>query len=86
MQLILLLAGPYSSCMNTEQIWQEACLKTNIELEAFDLESDHGRQLAEQLNLKSFPALILNNKVIAVGNPTEQKAAKIISELDSNSS
>jgi len=86
MKLILLLAGPYSSCINTQQIWQEACVKAGIELDTFDLESAHGRQLAEQLNLKSFPALILNNKVIAVGNPNEQKAAKIISELDSNSS
>ena len=85
MKLILLLAGPYSSCMKTQQVWEEACLNVNIELEVFDLESNRGQQLAEHLNLKSFPALILNNKVIAVGNPNEQKAAKIISELDSNS-
>jgi len=83
---MLLLAGPYSSCMKTQQIWQEACLKANLELEVLDLDSDHGQQLAERLNLKSFPALILNNKVIAVGNPSEQKAAKISSELNSNSS
>lgn len=86
MKLILLLAGPYSSCIKTQQIWQEACVKAGVELDIFDLESGHGQRLAEQLNLKSFPALILNNKVIAVGNPNEKKAAQIISELDSISS
>lgn len=81
MKLILILAGPYSSCINTQQLWQEACLKSNIELEVFDLEHEQGQEIAERLNLKSFPALIFNHKVIAVGNPDKQKAEKIIAEI-----
>lgn len=81
MKLILVLAGPYSSCQKTQQVWQEVCLKQNIELDAIDLEHERGLALADQLNLKSFPALIDNNKVIAVGNPDIQKAEKIITDL-----
>ena len=81
MKLILLLAGPYSSCQKTQQVWTDACLKQNIELDAIDLEHDEGQALADQLNLKSFPALINNNKVIAVGNPDIQKAEKFIADL-----
>lgn len=81
MKLILVLAGPYSSCQKTQQIWQEECLKQSIELDVFDLEHEHGQTLVDQLNLKSFPALIHNNKVIAVGNPDKQKAKKVIADL-----
>ncbi len=85
MKLILLLAGPYSSCVKTQHVWQEACKKQNIELEVIDLEQAQGQTLADQLNLKSFPALIINQKVIAVGNPDKYKAAKIIDRLNNNS-
>jgi len=81
MKLVLLLAGPYSSCQKTRHAWQETCFKQNIELDAIDLDNEKGQALAEQLNLKSFPALIHNNKVIAVGHPDKQKAEKIISDL-----
>ncbi len=81
MKLVLLLAGPYSSCVKTQQVWQETCVKQNIELEVIDLEHTQGQALADQLNLKSFPALIINKKVIAVGNPDKYKAAKIITAL-----
>ncbi len=84
MKLILLLAGSYSSCVKTQQIWQETCTKQNIELEVIDLEHTQGQTLANQLNLKSFPALILNQKVIAVGNPDKQKAEKIAAGLMAN--
>ena len=81
MKLILLLAGQYSSCEKTQQVWHDRCAKKNIELEVLDLEHEHGQALAAQLNLKSFPALIHKNKVIAVGNPDQQKADEIISNL-----
>lgn len=84
MKLILILAGPYSSCMDTQRLWQEACLKANIELEVFDLDQNQGEAISEQLNLKSFPALILNHKVIAVGNPDKKKAEKIIAGIASD--
>ncbi|VAW98932.1 hypothetical protein MNBD_GAMMA23-2150 [hydrothermal vent metagenome] len=84
MKLVLLLAGPYSSCVKTQQIWQETCTKQNIELEVIDLEHTQGQALADRLNLKSFPALILSQKVIAVGNPDKQKAEKIMAGLIAN--
>jgi len=84
MKLILLLAGSYSSCQKTQRVWQEVSLKHNLEISILDLEHKDGQTLAERLNLKSFPALINNNKVIAVGNPDYQKAEKIISDILEN--
>lgn len=81
MKLILILAGPYSSCISTQQIWQNACQKHHLELEAVDLEHDNGQAITKQYNIKSFPALIVDGKITAVGNPDKQTAEKIIASL-----
>lgn len=78
MKAILILAGPYSSCHATEIIWQEACKNKNIKLEIFESTHKEGQELSSKLNIKSFPALVINNKVIAVGHPNEKDAPKII--------
>ncbi|MCK4865331.1 MAG: thioredoxin family protein [Gammaproteobacteria bacterium] len=82
MKAILILAGPYSSCIATQNIWQDSCSKHNIEFEIHDLTGNIGKKLAEKLNIKSFPALIVNNKVVAVGHPADEQAAeKLIQTL-----
>ena len=83
MKAILILAGPYSSCHATEIIWQEACKDKNIELEIFESTHKEGKKLSTRLNIKSFPALIINNKVVAVGHPNEKDAPKIIEAINS---
>jgi len=81
MKAILILAGPYSSCSATEFIWKEACKDRDITLTTLDSTLNEGQKLSVELNIKSFPALIINNKVVAVGHPDEKSAAKIISNL-----
>ena len=81
MKAILILAGPYSSCAATQNIWQDSCSKYDIEFETHDLTDNIGKELAERLNIKSFPALIFNDNVIAVGHPDEQAAEKLIQTL-----
>lgn len=81
MKLTLILAGPYSTCVNTQQVWDEVCIKHHVDLDVMNLDDIHGQQIARQLNLKSFPALILDKKVIAVGHPGIRDAEKIIAGL-----
>ena len=81
MKAILILAGPYSSCKATELIWEEACRTGNIELKTFDLTHKKGQELSSKLSVKSFPALIINNKIVAVGHPNQKDALKIIKSI-----
>ena len=81
MKAILILAGPYSSCDATKIIWEDMCLKNNIELEEHDLSDDLGKELATKHNIKSFPAFLVNDKVVAVGHPDENAAEKVIKAL-----
>lgn len=78
MKAILILAGPYSSCNATQIIWQELCNNKNIELKTLNLTHKEGLALSSKLNIQSFPALIIDNKVIAVGHPNKKSATKII--------
>lgn len=81
MKAILILAGPYSSCLATKIIWQDLCLENNIDFEMHDLSEEKGKQIAEQINIKSFPALIVDNNVVAVGHPNEKIAKDVIKKL-----
>lgn len=81
MKAILILAGPYSSCDATKIIWGDICLKNNINFETHDLSESIGKKIAEDLNIKSFPALIVNDKVVAVGHPNKESAENIISNV-----
>lgn len=78
MKAVLILAGPYSSCLATRDIWKSICMKNNIEFEMYDLTNNTGKEIAQKLNIKSFPALIINNKVVAVGHPNEKSAENVI--------
>lgn len=84
MNAILILAGSFSSCHSSELIWKEVCDKYNIKLEIYDLSNETAQRYSTELNLKSFPAFIINNKVLAVGHPNKQTAEKIMSDLKRN--
>lgn len=81
MKAILILAGPYSSCDATKNIWQDICLKNNIEFETYDLSDDKGKETAKKFNTKSYPVLIVNDAVVAVGHPNQETAEKVIQDL-----
>ena len=82
MKAILILAGPFSSCDSTKNIWQDLCKKNNLALETYDLSETIGKDIAAKHNVKSFPALIVMDKVVAVGHPTEDIANKVFDSLD----
>lgn len=81
MKVQLVLAGPYSSCRETEKIWRSACSQQGLELEVLDLEHSEGESLSRNLNLTSYPALIVNNIIKAVGNPDQETANNLIRNI-----
>ena len=81
MKAILILAGAYSSCNATELIWKKICKDKGISLTAYNSTHDKGLELSSELNIKSFPALIIDNIVVAVGHPDERSAKKVIANI-----
>ncbi len=81
MKFQLILAGPYISCQHTRQVWGKACDSRDLELEIIDLESETGQKLEKTLNIKSFPALIVDGQIKAVGHPDAASATELIIKL-----
>ena len=80
-KLQLILAGPYEACINTQKIWAEACEQYSLKIETTDLDEEPGITLEKSLNIKSFPAFIVDNEVKAVGHPNREAAFALIKNL-----
>ena len=81
MKLQLILAGTYSTCKDTQDVWKTVCEENQLSLETFDIEKPEGEKLAAQLDVKSFPALIVDGKIKAVGHPEIEKARSLIKSI-----
>ncbi|MDH5570878.1 MAG: thioredoxin family protein [Gammaproteobacteria bacterium] len=83
-QLVLARNTPHGQ--HTEKIWQTVCTKNSLELQVHDIETQQAQTLIEQINIKTFPALIVDKKIIAVGNPDHKTAERIFQSLISSHS
>ena len=81
MKAILLFAGQDSSNSETELIWKEACINKGIILTTLDSTHNDGQKVSSKLNIKSYPAFIIDNKIIAVGHPDKQNAKAVLQAL-----
>lgn len=81
MKLQLLIAGQLPSCLETRDIWQSVCEQQGIELELIEVENEEGQELIDKLGIKSFPVLLADGKIRAVGRPDPQHAADILKQL-----
>ena len=81
MQLQLILAGTYDTCKDTQKVWETVCNEHQLSLETFDIEKPEGEKLASQLAIKSFPALVVDGKIKAVGHPDIDKARAMIKAM-----
>lgn len=81
MKLQLLIAGQLPTCLETRDVWQSVCEQQGVELEIIELEDEQGQYLIDKHNIKSFPVLLADGKVMAVGRPEPQHAAAILQQL-----
>lgn len=81
MKLQLLIAGQLPTCLETRDIWLAACEQQGVRLEVIELDDAQGQDLIDKLAIKSFPVLLADGKVRAVGRPDPRRAADIIQQL-----
>lgn len=81
MKLQLILTDNCTTCARTITTWRELSELHGLEFEVLEHGAEKGSKLAEQHNLKVFPALLVDNKVIAVGSPDKKRAMAIIDKL-----
>ncbi|TDX98193.1 thioredoxin family protein [Thiohalophilus thiocyanatoxydans] len=81
MKLQLLIAGQLPSCLETRDVWQSVCAQHGVGLEIIEVEDEHGQAMIDKLGIKSFPVLLADGKIRAVGRPDPQHAADILQNL-----
>ncbi len=82
MKIQLIIMGRTEQSQATENIWQEICEAQGLSLAVADSETEEGQALVEKLALRSLPALVVNDRVIAVGQPDKVSARRILQILD----
>jgi hypothetical protein len=78
---LCLILNTNPACHEAETVWREACEDTGDTLEIVNTENIKYQALVEQLHLNSFPALLQDNRVLAVGIPTSESARKLLTEV-----
>jgi glutaredoxin len=76
----VLLNDRCESCQSAVAIWSEVCEAHHIECQVLDLDSKEGRQLAEQMQLATFPAIVINGRLRAIGASSRAEAERLLSE------
>ncbi len=82
MKIQLIIMGRTEQSQATENIWRETCEAQGLSLQVADSETRQGQSLVEKLALRTLPALVVNDRVIAVGQPDKVSARKILQILD----
>ena len=80
MDLCLILdENPAST--DAENIWRDACQRVGNSLAVLKPDDPKYQTVLEQLGLNTFPALVLDKRVLAVGIPTTETANKLLMDL-----
>lgn len=64
-----------------ETVWRDACKESGDILEIVNTENTQYRPMVEKLHLNTFPALVQDSTVLAVGIPTPESARKLLTDL-----
>jgi glutaredoxin len=76
----VLLNDRCESCQSAIDIWSEACRAHRINCQVLDLDSKEGRQLAEKMQLATFPAIVIDGRLRAIGVSSRAEAERLLSE------
>ena len=78
---LCLILNPNPTSHEAETVWREACEDNGDTLEIVNTGNTKYQVLVEQLHLNTFPALLEEDRVLAVGTPTLESARKLLIEV-----
>lgn len=81
MKIQLLLSDTRDTAQYTRQTWQAVCDAMQVPLQSLTVEDAEGSALARQLELTTFPALVVDGTVKAVGTPSKTDATRILENI-----
>ena len=86
MRVQLLTATWCSSCQREQDIWQRICARHGVTLEVVDLDTPAGGVVASRHHLKIMPAVLIDDRLRAVGVQTEAEVEALLAAAEAQGS
>ena len=78
MKLELLIVTPCTLCKQAEEIWEEVSRVRHHVFRTLDIAEPDGKNIMEQLGLKTIPAILVDGQLKGVGVQTLEQAYAIL--------
>lgn len=74
----LLVAPDCVPCAKAEALWRDVAHQQGLTLTVLDRREQEGKFLSHRFHLKTFPALVINGKLVAVGVQSREQAESLL--------
>lgn len=83
MKVQLLVSDSCAPCDQAEKIWRRVAAERELDFSLLDLAEPEGKALADRLQLKAIPALVVDGVLVAIGvqSPDEARALVVRAPL-----
>ncbi len=81
MNTLRLILPDTDDTTQAKRVWEAACAAAGVDLQVLVASDAIARQLARELGLNTYPALLQANRIIAVGTPDAKTARDIVERL-----
>ena len=84
MKVALLVSDACAPCVQAERVWHEVAAECALVFTVVNLDRPDGRALAERLQIKTIPALVVDDVLVAIGVQTLEEARALIASKQRN--
>lgn len=82
----LLVSEWCTPCRAAEAVWQQVAARRDVDFEVLDMAQPEARAVAQQHALRSVPAVVINNRLMAVGVQTLDQALALVADAPERTS
>ncbi len=84
MKVVLLVSDACAPCVQAEQVWRQVAAEYALAFTVENIDRPDGRALAERLQIKTIPALVVDGVLVAIGVQSPEEARALIASNQRN--
>jgi len=81
MHIQLLVSNTCAVCAQAESVWRTLSTQRNVRFSLVHIDDPDGHTLAERLNLRTIPAVLIDGTLAGIGVQTAEQAGAILDGL-----
>lgn len=79
MKVQLLVSESCVPCDQAEKVWRQVAHERSLDFSVVNLADPEGKQLADELQLKTIPAVVIDGVLVAIGVQSLEEARALVS-------